>query len=202
LARIWPPSRTLAPSAARGLLVAAAALAGAPLADRASAAACRDHEYAVYLSPGYEKGVRWGGYHATLTGFSANHVCSGSMTSALQKAWRKAQDGKPYSFRSKVYKKDYQERLLQHPWGQKWGVSFNSSMLTRKLMPMLRKAGFEKLKSHWHISLYADNAKTAVSSFEHHLKNKPWKLWLVRLPDKSCQDAGKACPEDGWAEIR
>ncbi|MBC1298309.1 hypothetical protein GNF11_25940 [Nostoc sp. UCD122] len=33
-----------------------------------------EHEYAVYLSPGYEKDVQWGGYHVTITRFSNSHA--------------------------------------------------------------------------------------------------------------------------------
>jgi hypothetical protein len=35
----------------------------------------REHKYAVYLSPGYEENVKWGGYHVTITGFSNSHAC-------------------------------------------------------------------------------------------------------------------------------
>jgi hypothetical protein len=178
------------------------ALAGAALIDDARAAGCREHAYAVYLSPGFQKGVRWGGYHATLTGFSANHLCNGSMAQALQKAWRQAQGGKPYSFASKSYKKDYQEILLSHSFGKRWGISFKSAMLTRKLAPLLRKSGFEGLKSHWHISLYSDSAKSAVAKFDGELKPKSWKLFLVRLPGKLCQDEGKGCQAHDWTEIK
>jgi hypothetical protein len=123
------------------------ALGPAIVSDDAWATACRAHQYAVYLSPGYEKGVRWGGYHVTLTGFSADHVCHGSMEAALRKAWRQAQGGKPYSFKSKTYKKDYQALAIKHPWGLRWGVSFKSGML-KKLTKLLGEDGFKQLKSH------------------------------------------------------
>lgn len=200
--RVRPAFGAFLSAAWRTLLVLTVAALGVVVSDRTSAAACRDHQYAVYLSPGHEDGVRWGGYHATLTGFSASHVCGGSMNAVLQKAWQEAQGGKPYSFRSKTYRKDYREFAIQHPWGRKWGMSFNSNMLTGKLVPLLRKGGFEKLKSHWHVSLYSDDAKAAVSKFESQLKNESWRLWLVRLPDKLCQNEGKGCPQHDWTEIR
>lgn len=123
------------------LVIVLLALESATLSDNAWAAACRAHQYAVYLSPGYEQGVRWGGYHVTLTGFSANHVCHGSMDAVLRKAWRQAQGGKPYSFQSKINKKDYQAHAFQYPWGRRWGISFKSGVLTQKLIPQLREGG-------------------------------------------------------------
>lgn len=182
-------------------LAVVAVSAGDAATQDALAAGCRAHQYAVYLSPHYENGVRWGGYHVTLTGFSTNHVCHGSMEAVLRKAWQQAQGGRQYSFESKSYKKDYHEHAFQYPWGRRWGISFKSGMLTQKLMPLLRAGGFEKLKSQWHVSLYSTSAKDAVAMFDKHLKGKPWKLYLVPLPDKVCQDEGKNCPNN-WTEIK
>lgn len=162
---------------------------------------CRRDKYAVYLSPGFEPYVRWGGYHVTLTGFSANHDCGGSMEAVLRDAWHHAQGGKPFSFESKSRGKDYRAKEFEHPWGRRWGISFKSKMLTDKLAPMLRKGRFENVKSNWHISLYSSSATGAVHQFESHLKNKPWRLFLVRLPSKSCQDEAKGCIND-WTLIR
>lgn len=183
------------------LVILVAALAGIAGTEPASASQCRAHRYAVYLSPHYEKGVRWGGYHVTLTGFSANHVCHGSMESVLRNAWHEANGGKPYSFDSKIYKKDYREHPFQYAWGKGWGITFKSGMLTNKLMPLLKKGGFEMPKSQWHISLYSNSAHDAVAMFDRHLKHKPWKLYLVPMPDKACQDQGKSCANN-WTEIR
>ncbi|HML30710.1 MAG TPA: hypothetical protein PKE16_18095, partial [Hyphomicrobium sp.] len=166
------------------LVILVAALAGVVATEPASASECRARRYAVYLSPHYEKGVRWGGYHVTLTGFSANHVCHGSMEAVLRKAWHEANGGKPFSFDSKIYKKDYREHSFQYPEGKRWGISFNSGMLSNTLIPLLKKGGFEMLKSQWHISLYSNSAHDAVVMFDSHLKHKPWQLYLVPMPDK------------------
>jgi hypothetical protein len=80
-------------------------------------------------------------------------------------------------------------------------VSFNSNVLTHKLKPLLRKASFDNLKSRWHISLYSESAKAALAKFDSRLKNAPWRLYLVPLPGKACQDDGKGCVND-WIEIR
>jgi hypothetical protein len=186
------------------MAVALPVLAGALLvcADSALGAGCHEHSYAVYLSPRFQSGVRWGGYHVTLVGFSANHACSGGMTKVLQSAWRQVQGGKPYSFKSKTQGRDYEAHRFQYPWGQQWGIAFKSGVLTRKLLPLLRKGGFENLKSHWHVSLYADSAKAAIAKFDGSLKGVPWRLFLVRLPDKLCQDKGKGCRQSDWTEVK
>lgn len=57
------------------------------------------------------------------------------------------------------------------------------------------------MKSQWHISLYSDSAQAAVSKFDSRLKNKSWRLYLVQMPDKACQNEGKNCAAN-WIEIR
>lgn len=174
---------------------------GFALANQASAADCpRKHSYAVYLSPGYEPGVRWGGYHVTITKFSKSHVCKrkGGMKTALHDVWKK-----PYSFKSKKEGEDY--------WGEAsggiYGVVFKSDLLTHKLKPELRKQGFEGVKSHWHISLYSDSEAHAVEKFEttrlkeEPLKEEPWHLFIVRKPGRACQNHGTHCPRDYWEAI-
>lgn len=185
----------------RRISVAVLALLGAAAGALEARADCHPRKYAVYLSPGFEQGVRWGGYHVTVTGFSADHVCSGSMEDVLHKAWRHANGGNPYNFKGKVRGKDYSAKQFVTPKGRMWGIAFKSSMLTHKLTPLLRAGGFKELKSHWHVSLYSKNAQAAVSTFEHQLKDKPWRLYLVPMPGKACQTDGKGCTND-WIEIR
>ena len=168
---------------------------GIALAPQASAADCREHQYAVYLSPGHQQGVRWGGYHVTITEFNANHVCNRSMKTLLHQAWNEVQGGKPFSFKSKI-RKDYREQRLN----TQWGVAFNSGLLTGKLKPRLQQQGFLGVKSHWHISLYSDTGQQAIRKFET-LKDVPWRLFVVRKPDKMCQEHGTNCPRDFWEEI-
>lgn len=204
LVKEFQKEHVFAPTAARQnrlLVILVAALAGVVATEDTLASECRAHRYAVYLSPGHEIGVRWGGYHVTLTGFSANHVCHGSMEAILRKAWHEANGSKPFSFKSKLYTKDYRERAFQYPWGKRWGIGFKSGTLTNKLIPLLKKGGFEMLKSQWHISLYSNSAHGAVAMFDGHLKDKTWKLYLVPMPDKACQDRGTNCAND-WIEIR
>lgn len=181
-----------------GLIVVLLASIAMPMP--AAAADCRSHSYAVYLSPGYEPGVRWGGYHVTITEFSPNHVCNGSMKDVLRHAWRDVQHGKPFSFESKK-SKDYWPQELIHPWGRAWGVGFNSGLLTHQLKPKLQKSGFVGVKSHWHVSLYADSGSQAVRKFETTLKGRPWHLYVVRKPDKACQEHGTNCPRNDWEAI-
>ena len=109
-------------------------IGGFALANQASAADCpRKHSYAVYLSPGYEPGVRWGGYHVTITKFSKSHVCKrkGGMKTALHDVWKK-----PYSFKSKKEGEDY--------WGEAsggiYGVVFKSDLLTSQAQTRATKA--------------------------------------------------------------
>ncbi len=184
-------------------------LVGIALPNHAWAGDCpRKHEYAVYLSPGYQPGVPWGGYHVTITEFSANHVChgdKGSMKQVLRKVWRDVQGSQSFSFQSKS-RKDYWPRrgsqyIAATGLGIEWGVGFNSSLLTNKLKPELQKEGFLGLKSHWHISLYSHTENEAIQKFEATLKNKPWQLFVVRKPDKQCQANGKSCPAAYWEEI-
>ncbi len=33
----------------------------------------KEYEYVLYLSPGYEKSVQWGGYYVTITDYSNSH---------------------------------------------------------------------------------------------------------------------------------
>lgn len=170
------------------------------VATPAAAADCRTHSYAVYLSPGYEPGVRWGGYHVTITEFSPNHVCKGSMKDVLSHLWRDVQHGRPFSFESKK-SKDYWPQELSHPWGRAWGIGFNSGLLTQQLKPKLQKSGFVGVKSHWHVSLYGDSGPQAVRKFETTLKGRPWHLYVVRKPDKACQERGTNCPRSDWEAI-
>ena len=177
-----------------GLFIVAAI--GSIVLPSQASADCREHQYAVYLSPGYQPGVRWGGYHVTITEFNADHVCHGSMKDVARHAWSEAQGGKPFSFKSKS-RKDYREAHLP----QGWGVSFKSGVLTNKLKPQLQKHGFKGVKSAWHISLYSDSGAQAVHKFEASLKDRPWHLFVVRKPDKACQEHGTNCPGDYWEEI-
>jgi V8-like Glu-specific endopeptidase len=163
----------------------------------AESVSCRKHEYAVYLSPGYQEGVRWGGFHATITHFSANHACGRDQKKTVRNAWTKIGGGEFYSFSGKKRKTDYWASNLS----TKWGVRFNSSLLD-SLASELKEAGFKAEEPrHWHISLYETTGKAAITTFESKFKNIHWRLFLVQKPNENCQTKGTDCHPEEWELI-
>jgi len=161
----------------------------------------RENAYAIYLSPGFEKGVGWGGYHVTIAGFSKNHAPGKSEKEEAKNAWDEANGGKVYSFVNKKYNKDYWACYLGKPYG--WGICFYSDTLDRMAKELIKKKFDDVRKGgNWHISLYCDTKEAAIKRFEKDLKNKPWKLFEVRWPSSDCRDKGKTCNEDYWTEIK
>lgn len=169
----------------------------------------RDHKYAVYLSPGYEENVKWGGYHVTITGFSNSHACQKSQKTILNNIWKEIHNAHPYSFRKKVEGKDYWIETKHDKNGNDLGyrVSFNSDLLD-KFAAKLKQQKFERIKGKkhsksWHITLNIssnENSELARAQFDA-LRKKDWKLWLVREPSKACQCNGEQCDSNYWQEI-
>lgn len=169
------------------------------------ALAQHDNEYAIYLSPGFEEGKHWGGYHVTVTGFSDDHAPGKSEKAEARKAWDGANGGKAYSFANKVRGKDYWAEDIGNGYG--YGIKFKSDTLDKLAQDLSRKK-FKSVRNAdgsknyvWHISLYSKSEKEALETFEKHLKNKPWKLFEVRKPCSDCQSIGKRCDEGYWKEI-
>jgi hypothetical protein len=167
--------------------------------------AARNHEYAIYLSPGFEKGDHWGGYHVTITGFSNMHASGKSEKNEAKKAWYDANGGKPYSFANKKLGKDYGAVYLGSEYG--WSIEFYSNTLDQ-LAKELNGKGFKNVrnakgsKNHkWHISLYCKTKNDAINKFETYLKNKPWYLFEVRKPSSDCQKHGTNCDKTYWNKI-
>lgn len=172
----------------------------------AQQSAARNHEYAIYLSPGFESGRHWGGYHVTITGISDSHALGKSEKKEAQNAWYDANGGKPYSFANKKLGKDYWAKYIGGEYG--WGIEFYSNTLD-KLSKDLKDTGFDKVRNpkgskgyKWHISLYCSSDKDAIKTFEKYLKDKPWYLYEVREPSLKCQQTGKGCDNTHWVKIK
>lgn len=168
--------------------------------------AARNHEYAIYLSPGFESGKHWGGHHVTITGFSDSHALGKSEKNEAQNAWNDANGGKPYNFANKKLGKDYWPKYIGGEYG--WGIEF-SSLTLDKLAKELNDKGFDKVRNpkggknyKWHISLYCNSDKEAIETFEKYLKNRPWSLYEVREPSSKCEHSGKGCDNTYWAKIQ
>jgi hypothetical protein len=156
----------------------------------------RTHEYAVYLSPGFRKGVRWGGYHVTVTGFSASHAAGKSQKKILGTAWHKFFRGKAWHFT----KKEGIDCWFKRPAHLGWQVNFESKTL-QDLATYLRTHGFKGVRKNWHVSLYGAT-KAGARHRLAQLKTRDWHLWLVRKPGKECQLHGKGCRADAWEQIK
>jgi 2'-5' RNA ligase len=165
----------------------------------------RQNEYAIYLSPGFEEGAHWGGYHVTITGFSNEHALGKSEKEEAKKAWNEANGGKEYSFANKKRGKDYWAEDIGNEFG--YGIKFYSDTLDRLAKDLInRKFKDVKFKEGsknfiWHISLYCKTKEEAIEKFEKYFKNKPWKLFEVRWPSSDCRNKGTTCNKDYWIEI-
>lgn len=177
-----------------------------------------ESEYAVYLSPGYEKDVQWGGYHVTITGFSNSHADKQEQNKRdiLKELWKEVNNAQPYSFRNTVEGKDYWIKPdSRDKFGRKvYAVCFKSRFLD-ELAERLKNTNFKRVKSDkkvkcheglrencWHITLIkaTENESTLRQIFDS-LKQKDWKLWLVKKPSQECQYDAKECNPDDWEEI-
>jgi hypothetical protein len=164
------------------LLLATATIGATAPQSSGDVSPARAHEYAVYFSPGPEKGIPWGGYHVTVTGYSDAHAPGKSQKAILANAWNNIFHDKPQHLgKAKGDGKDgYTFSRKSAKDG--WRVDFTNASLD-KLEKYLQKHGFEKAgstrhKPYWHISLYGKDKQDAVQKF-NHLAQKGWRLWLV-----------------------
>ncbi|MGJ5629886.1 hypothetical protein [Nostoc sp. CALU 1950] len=177
-----------------------------------------EHEYAVYLSPGYEKDVQWGGYHVTITGFSNFHAYKQDQgkKSIVTEIWKEVNNAQAYSFRNKIEGKDYWIKAnSRDKFGRKvYAVCFKSRCLD-ELGKQLKNKDFKRVKVDskvnchkevggkcWHITLnkFTEDESTVRQLFDS-LKQKDWKLWLVKKPSQECQHDAKGCNWIDWQEI-
>ncbi|MEH2103610.1 MAG: hypothetical protein V7K76_28520 [Nostoc sp.] len=177
-----------------------------------------EHEYAVYLSPGYEKDVQWGGYHVTITGFSNFHAYKQDQgkKSIVTEIWKEVNNAQAYSFRNKIEGKDYWIKPnSRDKFGRKaYAVCFKSRCLD-ELGKQLKNKNFKRVKVNskvnchkgiggkcWHITLnkFTEDESTVTQLFDS-LKQKDWKLWLVKKPSQECQHDAEGCNWSDWQEI-
>lgn len=147
-------------------------------------------KWAVILSPGQQPGVPWGGYHATITGYSESNGDYGKAES-LRRAFKTLFLKKPWHLHGAL-------PALER-WKGIWTQTFNSRILD-DLANRLKADGFDRIKgpayarTAWHVSLLGDYraSMSEIESFKHG-KTK-WYLWQVPEPPKACQDHGTDCP--------
>ncbi len=156
---------------------------------------------AIYLSPGPQQGVPWGGYHVTVTGFSSGHAPGKSVKHEAAEAWKKVHGAGTFNFENKHKGKDYwacnlgkpqsisESEIKSEPHG--YGICFKSDQLDaltmdlskRKFQNQKQVAMVKGGKGHWHVSLYAKSEADAYKKFEG-IKHQSWKLYVVKNQGK------------------
>ncbi|MFZ2447436.1 MAG: hypothetical protein WAW37_13855 [Syntrophobacteraceae bacterium] len=177
------------------LLSAGLGFPGAVRAEWKGAGSSGHQKWAVILSPGPKKGVSWGGYHVTITGYDEKNGGQGKAES-LRRAFKSLFHGQPWHLHGNL-------PALAN-WKGAWTQTFDSRTLD-DLADRLAAEGFERIKgprrvhTPWHISLRGDSAasKKLVEAFKRQKTN--WYLWLVPEPDAACRDQGTGCPH--WKRI-
>ncbi|MCC3246032.1 hypothetical protein LG047_11920 [Methylocystis sp. WRRC1] len=165
---------------------------------------CHANAWGVYLSPGFEPGVRWGGHHVTIAGFNREQACrfgKGGMEMALEQTWRNLHQMRPFRFTNPA---DAQNIVVGVMLGKQPVTTFQSPLLNR-LADQLYSRDFKQLhgpkysvkKEPWHVSLYT---KTIYVEWAN-IKLEPWRLFMVREPSWLCAHKGVDCHKKDWIEV-
>ncbi len=152
-------------------------------------------KWAVILSPGPQDGVPWGGYHATIAGYSETNG-GDEKAESLRRAFTILFHGEPWHLHGAL--------PALETWKGRWTQTFNSRILD-ELANRLQADGFDLIKgpirtrTAWHISMLG-NYSASQAEIESLKKGKTdWYLWQVPEPPKACIKHGRDCPP--WNRI-
>ncbi len=191
---------------------------------------CHDaFAWGVYISPGFQKDVLWGGYHVTIAGFSKYQGCPNkgvppaqlNMSLVIRNGWHSATsptNPMRYSFApGKITNNNFS-------WVKNfgWEVKFTSKTMS-DFAKYLASHNFDckSMKgpyctpSHrWHVTLceakHDPRCRQSDPAYARAqwipLSSKYWYFWKVRIPSTACSDPNPGqkpnCERFDWQQVQ